>query len=160
MSVCPGVVPGRCHPPRHLLRAHGARESRQGPVWGKASPGEEVTVKVGDQTATAKAGQDGAWKAVLDLSKSGPGPFVATVKGNNEITIPDVVVGEVWVASGQSNMEWVLDNTIDAQKEIANSSNPMLRQFRLTKNAVEKPTTEFTGKWEVAGRGPPGNSRQ
>lgn len=121
------------------------------PIWGKASPGEEVTVKVGDQTANAKAGEDGAWKAVLDLSKSGPGPFVATVKGNNEITIPDVVVGEVWVASGQSNMEWVLANTIDAQKEIASSANPMLRQFRLTKNAVEKPTSEFTGVWEVAG---------
>lgn len=126
-------------------------KSAKTPIWGKASPGEAVTVKVGDQTATAKAGDDGLWKAVLDLSKSGPGPFVATVKGNNEITINDVVVGEVWVASGQSNMEWVLSNTIDSQKEIANSANPMLRQFRLTKNAVEKPTTEFAGTWEVAG---------
>lgn len=120
------------------------------PIWGKASPGEEVTVKVGDQTATTKAGEDGAWKVALDLSKSGPGPFVATVKGNNEISIPDVVIGEVWVASGQSNMEWVLDNTIDAQKEIASSANPMLRQFRLNKNAQEKPTSEFAGAWTVA----------
>ncbi len=121
------------------------------PIWGKASPGEAVTVKVGEQTASTKAGEDGTWKVVLDLSKSEQGPFTASVKGNNEISIPDVVVGEVWVASGQSNMEWVLENTIDAQQEIANSANPMLRQFRLTKSAVEKPTTEFTGKWEVAG---------
>lgn len=120
------------------------------PIWGKADPGEEVTVSVAGQSATAKAGADGEWAAVLDLSEAGPGPFEMSVQGKNKLTISDVVVGEVWLASGQSNMEWVLSKTAGASEEIAGSANPLLRQFLVKKNASPVAAEEAHGEWSVA----------
>jgi sialate O-acetylesterase len=120
------------------------------PVWGKADPGEEVTITLDGQTVKATAGADGKWKAILDLSKSGQGPFEMTVQGKNSIKISDVVVGEVWVASGQSNMEWTLTNTDDAQNEIAKSANPLLRQFAVKKATSAVPLDECEGRWVSA----------
>jgi sialate O-acetylesterase len=85
------------------------------PIWGKADPGEEVTVTLDGQTAKAKAGADGRLTATLNLKDSKPGPFEMTVEGKNKLTLSDLAVGEVWIASGQSNMEWVLMNTTDAE---------------------------------------------
>lgn len=121
------------------------------PFWGKADPGEKVTVTLGDKTATATAGEDGKWTASLDLSGSGPGPFSVKVQGKNEISIADVLVGEVWVASGQSNMEWVVKNTTGAEEEIAKSANPQIRQFLVKKSAIPAPTDFVEGTWTVAG---------
>lgn len=74
------------------------------PIWGTAAPGEKVTVQFRDQTKTAEAGKDGKWSLKLDALKAG-GPDKLTVKGTNTITLDDVLVGEVWVGSGQSNMQ-------------------------------------------------------
>lgn len=120
------------------------------PLWGKADPGEEVTVTLGDQTAKSTAKPDGTWQLTLDLAKSEPGPFEMTVAGKNQIKISDVVVGEVWIASGQSNMEWVLKNTTGAEQEITQSANPMLRQFTIKKRTSDQPLTEIEGTWTVA----------
>lgn len=120
------------------------------PVWGKADPGEEVTITLEGQSVKATAGADGKWKAVLDLSQSGQGPFEMTVQGKNTIKISDVVVGEVWVASGQSNMEWILTNTDDAQAEIAKSANPLLRQFAVKKATSAVPLDDCEGRWVSA----------
>jgi len=120
------------------------------PVWGKADPGEEVTITLNGQTVKATTGADGKWQAVLNLAESGPGPFEMTVQGKNQIKISDVVVGEVWLASGQSNMEWVLKNTIDAEKEIAQSANPLLRQFQVIKATSNEPLEDCTGAWVIA----------
>src|SRR5205814_111068 len=79
------------------------------PVWGTADPGEEVTVMLqspqAGAMATAKAGADGAWTVKLPEQTAG-GPYELTIRGKNTVTLKDVLVGEVWVASGQSNMEW------------------------------------------------------
>jgi len=120
------------------------------PFWGKADPGEKVTVTLGEKTATATAGDDGKWTTSLDLSDSGPGPFAVKVQGKNEIPIADVLVGEVWVASGQSNMEWTVKNTTDANEEIAKSANPQVRQFLVKKSALPAPTDFVEGTWTVA----------
>ena len=120
------------------------------PVWGKADPGEEITLVLAEQTAKTRAGDDGKWTASLDLSKTGPGPFEMTVRGKNEIKISDVLVGEVWLASGQSNMEWPLIQTRDAEKEIAASANPQLRQFTVTRATSADPLTDVKGAWKVA----------
>ncbi len=117
------------------------------PIWGKADPGEEVTITLDGQTVKTAADPDGQWKAALNLADSGPGPFDMTVQGKNQIKLADVVVGEVWVASGQSNMEWALKNTIDAEKEIAQSANPLLRQFAVKKAASMVPLDDCQGKW-------------
>lgn len=120
------------------------------PVWGRANPGENVSVTLNSQTATATAGSDGKWTAYLDLSDSPPGPFELVVEGDNKVTIGDVVVGEVWVASGQSNMAWVLKNTTDAAKEIASSENPMLRQFLVPLNPTAGEAGDLKGRWVSA----------
>jgi len=88
------------------------QKSAQVPVWGKADPGEQVTVSLGGQSVSATTGVDGKWSVNLDLKNCGQGPFEMLVEGKNKISIPDVVVGEVWVASGQSNMQFILKNFI------------------------------------------------
>jgi sialate O-acetylesterase len=120
------------------------------PIWGKAAPGEPVTVTLDKATASAKAGDDGKWKTQLDLSAEGPGPYNLVVQGTNQVTVSDVVVGEVWICGGQSNMDFVLHNASNAKDEIPASANPMLRHFKVKFNASPVPVDDVQGKWELA----------
>lgn len=121
------------------------------PVWGKAAAGEEVRVKLGEATAQARAGADGRWQVHLNLGQAPAGPHTLEVKGIRTIAVHDVMIGEVWLASGQSNMEWVVANTTGAKDVVARSANSALRQFRVAKNSSPTPTADLQGKWEVAG---------
>ncbi len=123
------------------------QKSAKVPVWGRGDVGEKVTVTLGAVKAQATTNESGRWQAALDLSRSGPGPFNLVVQGNNTLTVADVVVGEVWLASGQSNMEWTLKNSTNAAAEIAASANPSLRIFTVTKGEAAVPITGFQGKW-------------
>lgn len=120
------------------------------PVWGKAEPGEEVSVTLDGQTVKATASAEGQWKAILNLQDSKPGPFEMIVQGKNQIKIADVVVGEVWVASGQSNMAWSLKTTANSAEEIAASANPMLREFQIRRATSMDPKDDCEGVWTVA----------
>lgn len=120
------------------------------PIWGKAAPGEEVTVTLDGQTAKATTDAEGKWKVLLNLADSGPGPFSMTVQGQNTLTVNDVVVGAVWVAGGQSNMEWPLRRSKDAEAEIAASTNPLLRQFEVAKSPSPLPKDDCQGRWVAA----------
>lgn len=126
------------------------------PIWGKADPGEEVTVTLDGQSVKATANADGKWAAALNLNDSAAGPFEMTVAGKNKLTLSDVVVGEVWVASGQSNMEWVVKNSLAADQEIAQSANPLLRQFLVKKNAASEEADDTEGTWVAASPGTTG----
>src|SRR5262245_41091676 len=86
------------------------------PVWGWANPGEEVTVTIAGQTKTATAGPDRKWGVKLEKLAAG-GPHTLTVKGKNTLTITDVMVGEVWLASGQSNMVTFVVSCLNFEKE-------------------------------------------
>ena len=121
------------------------------PVWGKADAGEHVRVTIGGATAEAEADATGRWMVKLNLKDSPPGPFEMTVEGKNRIVVPDAVVGEVWLASGQSNMELPLRVTADADAEIAKSANHLLRQFAVKKTGANKPMEDCDGQWTVAG---------
>ena len=130
------------------------------PVWGRATPGESVTVTLGDNVAkaTATAGADGKWSATLDLHHTAQGPFDLVAAGpNNQVKSVDVLVGEVWLCSGQSNMEFQLKGAAGAAKEIETSANPMLRQFLVTKEAVAAPLDTVQGRWELASPATSGN---
>jgi len=120
------------------------------PIWGKADSGEEVTITLGPYSGKATTGSDGRWRVELDLRNAGTGPFEMTVAGKNTLKVSDVVIGEVWLASGQSNMQWELENT-DAKDEIAQSANPMLREFKVERSAVPEPAEDCVGRWTVAG---------
>jgi sialate O-acetylesterase len=108
-------------------------------------------VAIGNQTAEATADADGHWRVELNLKNSGAGPFELTGEGHNRIVIEDAVVGEVWLASGQSNMEHPLSATADADREIATSANPLLRQFLVKRAGAKRPAVDCEGRWTVAG---------
>src|SRR6516162_461870 len=108
------------------------------PIWGTADPGEEVKVEFRvikpnsshASSGAAVAGPDGRWNITLPVDREmAGGPYELTIKGKNAITLKDVYVGEVWVCSGQSNMEWPLSATENAKEAIENSTNPQIRLF-------------------------------
>ena len=122
------------------------------PVWGKASPGEKVTVEVSGQSATATADDSGHWMLKLPAIETGePTKMTVTATGGKQITINDVLIGEVWDASGQSNMDWQVKQSADPEKEIAAARYPAIRFFRFPHTVSTQPTKEFLkgGKWEI-----------
>ncbi|MFH1496672.1 MAG: sialate O-acetylesterase [Verrucomicrobiota bacterium] len=126
------------------------RQGAESPIWGTAEPGESVIVKLAGQTVSTKADVGGRWKARLDLSNTGPGPFELTVSGSNTLTIHDVLVGEVWVSSGQSNMDFKLGRAENAEKAIAQSAYPRIRMFHVKPSlALPEPREECEGAWVV-----------
>jgi sialate O-acetylesterase len=146
------VAPGRARADvrPHALCSEGMvlQQKGEAKVWGTADPGEEVTVAFRGQQARAKADDKGNWVAVVKTGEAG-GPFDMTIAGKNEIRYQNVLVGEVWVCSGQSNMEWPVGACDASDKDTAFSSpaNPMLRMFQVAKTPTAKPITETKGKW-------------
>jgi sialate O-acetylesterase len=122
-------------------------KSAKTPVWGKASPGEEVSVLFNGQSTTTTADNQGKWKIHLDLEKSPAGPFEMVIKGKNTLTLTDVLVGEVWVGSGQSNMAWTMANTTTSAEEKARPANPQIRQFTVKQNASAEAQDDVVGTW-------------
>ena len=120
------------------------------PVWGQADPGEEVIVIFNAKNHTAIAGSDGRWMVHLNLGATGVGPFEMAVRGKNKITLRDVVVGQVWLASGQSNMERLLRQTARAEQEVAVSNNSLIRHFKIPRTSAESPAQDCEGKWVLA----------
>ncbi len=118
------------------------------PVWGWAAPGEEVTVSIGDQKQTTTADASGHWRVKLAPMPAG-GPHQLTVKGKNTITLSDVLVGEVWVCSGQSNMAWTLSNVRDGDLEIKSANFPKIRIVHVPNFGVGEPQEDFKGEWRV-----------
>ena len=125
-------------------------KSAKVPVWGRAEPREAVTVTLDGKSAATTAGADGKWKVVLDLSQSQSGPFDMVVTGKNKVVIGDVMVGQVWLASGQSNMALTLKETLGADAEIAQSANSLLRQFYVKPKGKDAPADDVEGRWTVA----------
>ncbi len=119
-------------------------------VWGSASPGENVRVALGLIGGNVTADKDGRWQVELDLSTSAQGPFELEVTGSNSLTVRDVLVGDVWICSGQSNMEFKLSQSIGGSEEVAQSENPRLRYFIPARQAVDAPAENLGGKWVVA----------
>jgi len=121
------------------------------PIWGWADPGENVTVKIAAQTASAKADASGSWKVTLAPLPAG-GPLELSVKGQNSLTVPDVLVGEVWLCSGQSNMETTMrESGHFLEPEIALPPNPNLRIVRVANCNSEKPENDIrAGSWQSA----------
>jgi len=118
-------------------------------IWGTASKGEAVSVTFRDKTAETKADEAGNWVVAVDSGAAG-GPFELTIKGNNTITYKNVLVGEVWICSGQSNMEAPVGSYIKCDDMPYASSAPhnsMLRTFNVKKNPQTTPQSETAGLW-------------
>jgi len=120
------------------------------PVWGIADPGEEVTVSCGSQKKSVKAGADGAWKVRLDPMKAG-GPLEMTVTGKNTLAVKNILVGEVWICSGQSNMEMSLRSCAGGKEAVEASANPKIRLFTVPKKPAEAPVRDVNASWKECG---------
>jgi sialate O-acetylesterase len=118
------------------------------PIWGWAKPLADVTVELAGKRASAKADNHGKWRATLPASTAG-GPHELIVRSGDEtLRISDVLVGEVWVCSGQSNMEWTLaQNEHLATADIAAANDPLIRHFTVTKAMTASPLDDVTGEW-------------
>ena len=121
------------------------------PIWGWAEAGEDVTVSLGDNTATTKADAQGNWSVKLKPMKSDAGKTIHTliVKGKNEIKLQNILIGEVWVCSGQSNMEWTVNGSLNPQKEIAEANYPTIRHFGVPKTPAATPQKNVNANWAV-----------
>ncbi|GAB3553839.1 sialate O-acetylesterase [Spirosoma fluminis] len=118
-------------------------------IWGWADAGEKVTVTLNNQVKTSKAGSDGTWRLTLDPMEAG-GPYQLVVKGKkNSISVDDVLLGEVWVCSGQSNMEWPLSAAANGPKEIRAANFPQIRQLAVKKAMSLTPKDDIDGEWTV-----------
>lgn len=124
------------------------REARV-PVWGTAAPGEKVAVMFAGQTQSAVAGADGKWQVALTGLKAGAEPQTLTVKGSNTIEIRDVLVGEVWLGSGQSNMAMTVARSKDYETEQRAATYPQIRHFREDSPAANSPQHTGKGRWVV-----------
>ncbi len=118
------------------------------PIWGWAEAGERVTVTLGRCRASATADAGGKWIVTLGAMKAG-GPCEMTIQGNNTITLGDVLVGEVWVCSGQSNMQWPVSASANPEEEIAAADHPMIRLFTVTRKTAEQPLDDCEGSWSA-----------
>jgi sialate O-acetylesterase len=118
------------------------------PVWGWADPGETVSVKLGQETGEAIAGKDGRWQVTLKPQPVSTTALTFTVAGKNTITRQDVLLGDVWLCGGQSNMEWTLGGS-DAAEDIRTADLPRVRQFGVDYHFATTPQTEVKGQWSV-----------
>ncbi|MRX69128.1 sialate O-acetylesterase [Flavobacterium resistens] len=127
------------------------------PVWGFADVNEKVEIHFNKQIKKTQADKNGKWTINLDAEKAG-GPFELVIIGKNKITIKDVLVGEVWICSGQSNMEFQVFKTMNAEKEMNNADYPMIRHFGVAQDLSGKPKDDLkAGKWEVSSKETVGN---
>ncbi len=120
-------------------------------VWGRARPGARVEVALGEMEAESRTDQDGHWSVRLPATEAG-GPYEIVIKGSGyEKRIADVMVGDVWVASGQSNMEWSVSASADAEAEIARADDLLIRHFKVPHLWSESPIdTVVGGPWTYA----------
>jgi len=118
------------------------------PVWGWADPGEKVTVRLGEKEKTAAACEKGKWSVTFEAMKAG-GPLSLTVAGTNTVTINDVLLGEVWVCSGQSNMAMSVSRSKDFDKERAAATHPRIRMVTISRTPAETPQEACSGQWLV-----------
>jgi sialate O-acetylesterase len=129
----------------HMVLQQGIKNK----VWGKADPGEAVTVTLGGQKHSATADANGMWHVFLDPVQEYGGPHTLTVAGKNTITFNDVLIGEVWVCAGQSNMQWSLNNTNDADLERAAAKFPNIRLITVPNRGTQEPQWNFNGTWSA-----------
>jgi sialate O-acetylesterase len=148
---------GRAEVRPHALIHDGMvlQQGQKVPIWGTADEGEKVTVKFQDQELSATT-KDGNWQVQLEHLKVG-GPYEMTITGKKPIHVKNVLVGEVWVASGQSNMEWPVRLSADPEKTAKESKNPNIRLFTVAKRPAAVPLHDVQGSWQECGPETVGN---
>ena len=136
----------------HLVLQQGQKNR----VWGWADPGEEVIVTIAGQKHTAKADDKGKWLVTLDALAVG-GPHTLNLAGKNKLAVQDILVGEVWICSGQSNMQWEVKQSNDADLEAKTAKYPKIRFISVPQVGTQTPQADFKGSWSVCSPDTVGN---
>lgn len=133
----------------HVFGSHMVLQ-RQKPIiiWGWAQPGETVTVQLGSAQQTAQANDKGEWKVTLPAMEAG-GPYDLTISGSSTVKLEDILVGEVWLCSGQSNMEFGMGNLNNPEQEIAQANHPNIRLLLVKRCWTNAPQSEIDGTWKI-----------
>src|SRR3989454_5679894 len=124
------------------------QQDRKARVWGTAKPGESVTVTFAGRTERTIGDGQGHWQIFLGPLKAG-GPFVLTITGSNTLTFKNVLVGDIWICSGQSNMEFPLVNATGGAEAMAQANYPEIHLFTVQKNTAASPLDDVKGHWVV-----------
>lgn len=117
------------------------------PIWGWADPGEDVTVTLGSSQASAKADADGKWRVTLPAQKANASPAEMIVAGKNSLKLSNVLVGEVWAGSGQSNMQWSVARSQNKDEEINSANHPNIRLFLVPLRLSPHPLEDVQARW-------------
>ena len=119
------------------------------PVWGRAESGEVVTVSFGGRLAETTAGVDGRWRVNLEPLEASAESRTMTIEGRNRVRIDDVLVGEVWICGGQSNMEWSVAQSSEPGREKAGADRPTIRLIKAPHVTANQPQDEIAASWTV-----------
>jgi sialate O-acetylesterase len=124
------------------------QQKHANPLWGWDTPGTEVTVTFAGQTKSGKAAADGKWTVTLDPLPANAKPAKISIQGTTKRELTNVLVGEVWLCSGQSNMQWPLNSAWDADLEIATAKFPKIRLITVPQVGTQEPQSDFKGAWQ------------
>ena len=123
------------------------QQKQENRVWGWGDAGDAIKVTIAGQTHKAKVGKDGTWHVMLDPMEVG-GPHTMTISGHDEIEFENVMVGEVWICSGQSNMAWPVARANDSDLETMTAKYPNIRMISVPRVGTDKPQSDFKGAWQ------------
>lgn len=123
------------------------QQGQENPIWGWANKGEKIVVSISGKSVSTRAGADGRWRVNIPAFDYG-GPHILTVKGENLVEFDNVMIGEVWLCSGQSNMSWQLKLCTNGEKEVADANYPQIRIFSVERKLSQFPDNDLnSGEW-------------
>ena len=126
------------------------QQGRPVPVWGTSGPDEDVAVTFAGQTQVTRSDLDGKWRVTLDPLPTNAQPAEMKVAGQEQVIVKDILVGEVWLCSGQSNMQWTVAQSAKAEQEIAAAKFPQIRMFTVERATSFEPMPDVQGSWKPA----------
>ena len=149
LSLFIGTVLANVKPARIFSSNMVLQQGQENPIWGWADQGEKITISFAGKTISTKADKSGKWSAKLPSLGYG-GPYEMTIRGKNVVQFGNILIGEVWICSGQSNMEWRVDNTNNAKAEIEAANIPQIRLFTVSKKISQSPVADLDkGEWQI-----------
>ncbi len=152
LTLAGGVLQARVRMPHFFSNNMVLQRDMQDPIWGTADPGEKITVRFAGKRVTAVAGSDGRWMARLSPLHADAKPRTLVVAGRkHRIRLTNVLVGDVWLCSGQSNMQFPVDgwwgHVLHARREVAAADHPLLRLLKVPRDNTPQPRNDFDARW-------------
>ena len=125
------------------------QQKQKVPIWGHADPGETVTVRFAGQSKKATPTPDGKWLVKLDPLRANTTPQTLIISGKNTIELTNILVGEVWLVAGQSNMQRLLSETANGEEAISKANHPLMRLFNVSRQVAFKHTPPPLATWQA-----------